>query len=86
MLVRKFKFISTPYEVLKNPKISLSAKGLFAFLQVFDEDGQLDFASLCKSYNIDKQEFDNALDELIFHGYVSIESEFGMLVYVLNGI
>jgi hypothetical protein len=81
-----FNPVQIPPELLTNPLVSLSAKGLYAFLQVFNEDGQLDFASLCKVYNIDKQEFDNALDELIFHGYVSIETQFGLLVYVLNGI
>lgn len=86
MVVKKYKFALTPHELLKNPTISVFSKGLYAFLQVFNEDGDIDFSALCKDNNIDKQEFDKALDELIYHGYVSIESEYGMLVYVLNGI
>jgi len=86
MVVKKYKFALAPHELLTNPTISLTAKGLYAFLQVFDTDGEVDFAFMCKSYNIDRQEFDKAFDELISYGYVSIESEYGVLVYVLNGI
>ena len=46
----------------------------------------MDFEFMCKAYNINKDEFDNSMDELIHHGYVSIETQFGLLVYVLNGI
>lgn len=86
MVVKKYKFAFAPYELLTNPTISLFSKGLYSFLQVFNEEGDMDFAALCKVYNIDKRSFDNALDELIRHGYVSIESDFGVLTYVLNGI
>jgi competence protein ComGC len=84
--ISKFNPPQIGQELLTDPRVSLSAKGLYAFLQVFDTDGELDFAFMCKAYNIDKQEFDDSLDELISHGYVSIESQYGVLVYVLNGI
>ena len=86
MVHKRFKFAHTPHDLLTDPTISLFSKGLYAFLQVFDEGFDIDFAELCKVYNIDKKEFDEALDELILHEYVSIESELGLPVYVLNGI
>ena len=86
MVVKKYKFALSPHELLTNPTISLTAKGLYAFLQIFDTDGDIDFSYLCKAYKIDKQEFDKAFDELIFHGFISIETESDILVYVLNGI
>lgn len=86
MIVKKHKFGLVPHELINDQKVSLSAKGLYAFFQVFYEDGVLDFDSLCKKYNIDRSEFDEMLDELIIHGYVSVESKYGVLYYVLNGI
>jgi hypothetical protein len=83
--ISKFNPPKIGQELLTDPRVSLSAKGLYAFLQVFEEDCELDFAFMCKVYNIDSQEFDNALNELISHGYVSIESQYGALVYILNG-
>jgi hypothetical protein len=81
-----FNPVQIPQDLLTNPLVSLSAKGLYAFLQIFNEDGQMDFEFMCKAYNIDKNEFDHSMDELIHHKYVSIETQFGLLVYVLNGI
>jgi hypothetical protein len=86
MVVKKYKFGLVPHELLNDQKVSLSAKGLYSFLQVFDEDGVLDFDSLCNRFKIDRSEFDEMLDELIINGYVSIETESDILVYVLNGI
>jgi hypothetical protein len=86
MVVKKQKFALAPHELLNDSKVSLSAKGLYAFLQVFNEDGVLDFDSLCKRFKIDRSKFDEMLDELIIHGYVSVENNYGILYYVLNGI
>jgi hypothetical protein len=82
----KFNSPEIPQDLITSPLLSLSAKGLYVFLQIFNEDGQLDFELMCKIYNINKKDFDDSMDELIHHGYVSIETQFGLLVYVLNGI
>jgi hypothetical protein len=86
MVHKRHKFGIAPTQLLNDPKVSFSAKGLYVFLQVFDEDDALDFDSLCKRFNIDRGDFDEFLDELIIHGYVSVESQYGVLNYVLNGI
>jgi hypothetical protein len=82
----EFKFSKIPQDLLTNPLLSLSAKGLYAFLQIFDQDEELDFKLLCKTYNIKKKQFDDSITELVVHEYLSIESIDGLLVYVLNGI
>ena len=82
----KFNCPQIPQDLLTNPLLSLSAKGLYAFLQIFDQDEQLDFKLMCKTYNIKKKQFDDSITELVVHKYISVESLDGLLVFVINGI
>lgn len=81
-IIKRFTPVLTPKSLLANPQISLSAKGLYAFLQIFENGEKINMTLLPKMYNIDKELFDNSLRELIDFQYVSIdEGENGALFY-----
>lgn len=84
-IIKRFTPVLTPKSLLANPQISLSAKGLYAFLQIFEDRERIDLNAMSKMYGIDKELFDASLKELVENDFLLVGTcEDGTLFYQIE--
>ena len=84
-IIKRFNPVLTPKSLLENPQISLSAKGLYAFLQIFEDRERIELNYIAKIYNIDREIIDALLKELVENDFLLVGTcEDGTLVYQIE--
>jgi hypothetical protein len=84
-IIKRFNPVLTPKSLLENPQISLSAKGLYAFLQIFEDRERIDLNAMPRVYNIDRELFDASLKELVENDFLLVGTcEDGTLFYQIE--
>jgi len=84
-IIKRFNPVLTPKSLLENPQISLSAKGLYAFLQIFEDRERIDLNAMPRVYNIDRKLFDASLKELVENDFLLVGTcEDGTLFYQIE--
>jgi len=85
MLIRKNNLVSVPATLISDPNISLSAKGLYAFLQTFSDNQDFSLQSIADQHKVLKQDIDKWMEELIDSSYIFIvEENDGGILYVIR--
>jgi len=85
MLIRKNNLVVVPTALLSDTNISLSAKGLYAFLLTFPNEQEFSLQSIANHHNVFQIDIERWMEELIESSYIFIvEEKDGVLSYVIR--